>query len=132
MSNDLSSYYEQIKTMGKLRTADHAKRWSTAVLNIMGDNMDGRTKKRLAKSLPDELAHDLTRMFRFKRFVYKALPAHEFQTQVARRGGNTDPQFARYPILAVFHGVKGYVDNDLQKAVADALPTEVGQLWQQA
>jgi len=132
MQNDLHSYYEQVQTLGKLRTPAHAQRWSTAVLNTLGDNIDGRTKKRLAKALPEELAHDLTRLFRFKRFVYKDLPAWEFQNQVSRRGGNTDPQFARYPVIAVFHGLKNQIDSDLSQAVADALPTEVSALWQQA
>ena len=132
MQNDLHNYYQQVQTLGKLRTEAHAQRWSTAVLNTLGDNIDGRTKKRLAKALPEELATDLNRIFRFKRFVYKDMAAWEFQNQAARRGGNTDPQFAKYPVLAVFHGLKSYIDNDLSRAVADALPTEVGDLWQQA
>lgn len=132
MQNDLHNYYQQVQTLGKLRTEAHAQRWSTAVLNTLGDNIDGRTKKRLAQALPEELAHDLNRLFRFKRFVYKELPAWEFQNQVARRGGNTDPQFAKFPVLAVFHGLKNQIDSDLSQAVADALPTEVSALWQQA
>ena len=132
MEQDLNSYYQQIQTLGKLRSVGHAQRWSTAVLNALGDNIDGRTKKRLAKALPAELATDLTRVFRFKRFVYKDMSAWEFQNQAARRGGNTDPQFAKFPVIAVFHGLKDYIDNELSQAVADALPTEVGSLWQQA
>ena len=132
MQNDLNGYYEQVQSLGKLRTTAHAQRWSTAVLNTLGDNIDGRTKKRLAKALPPELAGDLSRIFRLKRFVYKDLPAWEFQNQVARRGGNTDPQFARFPVLAVFHGLKSQIDSDLSQAVANALPTEVSALWQQA
>jgi uncharacterized protein (DUF2267 family) len=132
MQSDLDSYYQQVQTIGKLRTPDHARRWSTAVLNTLGDNIDGRTKGKLAKALPDELAHDLTRVFRFKRFVYKDMLAWEFQNQVARRSGNTDPQFARFPVLAVFHAIKSFADNDLGSAVAEALPTEVSALWQQA
>ncbi len=132
MQQDLNRYYQQIQTLGKLRTVAHAQRWSTAVLNTLGDNIDGRTKKRLAKALPEELSSDLTRIFRFKRFVYKEMPAWEFQNQAARRGGNTDPQFAKFPVIAVFHGLKNFLDNDLSQAVADALPTEVSSLWQQA
>ncbi len=132
MSQNLNSYFEEVRTLGKLRTVDHARRWSTAVLNTLGDNINGGTKKRLASSLPEELAHDLKRIFRFKRFVYKDLPATEFQQQAARRGGNTDPQFARYPIIAVFNGIKGMIDSETQLAVAEALPTEVSELWNQA
>ena len=132
MQSDLSHYYQQVKTLGKLRTVAHAQRWSTAVLNTLGDNIDGRTKKRLANALPEDLAGDLVRIFRFKRFVYKEMKAWEFQNQAARRGGNTDPQFAKFPVTAVFHGLKNYIDNDLSQAVADALPTEVGELWQRA
>jgi uncharacterized protein (DUF2267 family) len=58
--------------------------------------------------------------------------AWEFQDQVARRSGNTDPQFARFPVVAVFHAIKSFADNDLGSAVAEALPTEVSALWQQA
>ena len=132
MQSDLNSYYQQVQTLGKLRSLAHAQRWSTAVLNTLGDNIDGRTKKRLAKALPEELATDLTRIFRFKRFVYKDMAAWEFQDQAARRGGNTDPQFAKFPVIAVFHGLKSYIDHDLSQAVSDALPTEVSALWQQA
>jgi uncharacterized protein (DUF2267 family) len=51
---------------------------------------------------------------------------------VARRSGNTDAQFARFPILAVFGGVKQMINQDLQREVAKSLAPEVRELWEQA
>jgi uncharacterized protein (DUF2267 family) len=129
---DLNSYYETIQTQGNLRTPRHAQRWSTAVLKTLGFNLDGRTKKRLANALPQELGTDLKRIFWLLHFRNNQLSGHEFQNQVSRRSGNSDPQFAKTPILAVFHGVKQIVDNDTQKAVADSLAPEVRELWERA
>jgi len=118
--------------MGKLRTPQHARRWSTAVLKTLGINLDGRTKKKLAKALPEELADDLTRVFWLLHFRNSNLSSHEFQNQVARRSGNTDPDFARYPVLAVFHGVKEMIGSDTRQAVAKSLSPEVRELWENA
>jgi uncharacterized protein (DUF2267 family) len=129
---DLNSYYQTIQTKGNLRTPQHAQRWSTAVLKTLGFNLDGRTKKRLANALPQELGTDLKRVFWLLHFRNNQLSSHDFQNQVSRRSGNSDPQFARTPILAVFHGVKQIVDNDTQQAVAQSLSPEVRELWEKA
>ena len=52
--------------------------------------------------------------------------------QVARRSGNTDPQFARMPTLAVFGQIKQMVNAQTRDQVAEALSPEVRELWQQA
>jgi uncharacterized protein (DUF2267 family) len=129
---DLNSYYQTVQTQGNLRTPQHAQRWSTAVLKTLGFNLDGRTKKRLANALPQELGTDLKRVFWLLHFRNNQLSSHDFQNQVSRRSGNSDPQFARTPILAVFHGVKQIVDNDTQQAVAQSLSPEVRALWEKA
>ena len=129
---DLNSYYQTVQNKGSLRTPQHAQRWSTAVLKTLGFNLNGRTKKRLAKALPEELGNDIKRVFWLAHFQNKQLTSHEFQNQVSRRSGNSDPQFAKTPILAVFHGVKQMVDSDTQQAVADSLSPEVRELWEKA
>lgn len=129
---DLTSYYETVQNKGSLRTPAHARRWSTAVLKTLGFNLDGKTKKRLAKALPEELGNDVKRVFWLLHFRNENLSSHEFQNQVSRRSGNSDPQFAKTPILAVFHGVKKLVDNNIQQAVADSLAPEVRELWEKA
>ena len=129
---DLNSYYQTIQTKGNLLTPQHAQRWSTAVLKTLGFNLDGRTKKRLANALPQELGNDVKRVFWLLHFRNNQLSSHDFQNQVSRRSGNSDPQFARTPTLAVFHSVKQLVDSNVQQAVADALSPEVRELWEQA
>ncbi|MCP4415395.1 MAG: DUF2267 domain-containing protein [Chloroflexi bacterium] len=129
---NLTSYYQMIQAEGNLRTPQHAQRWSTAVLKTLGFNLDNRTKKRLAKALPKELAIDLTRVFWLLHFRNSNLSSHEFQNQVSRRSGNSDPNFAKIPISAVFNGVKGLVDNEMQTAVSQSLSPEVRSLWDKA
>lgn len=129
---DLNSYYQTVQNKGSLRTLDHAHRWSTAVLKTLGFNLNGRAKKKLANALPKELGDDVKRVFWLAHFKNDELTSHEFQNQVSRRSGNSDPQFARTPILAVFNGVKQMIDNNVQQAVADALSPEVRELWDKA
>ncbi|GJM42087.1 MAG: hypothetical protein DHS20C20_23690 [Ardenticatenaceae bacterium] len=129
---DLNNYYQIVQDKGSLRTPAHAHRWSTAVLKTLGFNLNGRTKKQLAKALPKELGDDVKRVFWLVHFQNNQTTSHEFQNQVSRRSGNSDPQFARTPILAVFHGIKQILDNNVQKAVADALSPEIRELWEKA
>ncbi|MCB9434125.1 MAG: DUF2267 domain-containing protein [Ardenticatenaceae bacterium] len=129
---DLQSYFTQVQTMGSLRTEMHAKRWSTAVLKTLGFNLDGRTKKQLAKALPEELGVDVTRVFWLLHFQDKTLSQQEFLNQVSRRSGNTDWQFAKIPTTAVFRSVKKIIDKDLSDAIADSLSPEVSALWKNA
>lgn len=129
---DLQNYYQHVKDRGSLRTHDHAVRWSNATLNMLGVNLDGRTKKALAKALPDDLARSLTRVFWLLHFRNTNLPAKEFQRRVGLRAGNTDWEFARIPVVAVFGGIKQMINTDLQKQVEKTLAPELRQLWQQA
>ena len=129
---DLTSYYQTIQSKGNLRTSQHAQRWSTAVLKTLGFNLDKRTKKRLANALPEELAVDLTRIFWLAHFRNSNLSLHEFQNEVSRRSGNSDPNFAKTPITAVFSSIKTLIDNDMAKAVSDSLAPEVRELWEKA
>ncbi len=128
----LDSYYDYVQQNGKLRSQNHAQRWSTAVLKTLGFNLDKGTKKALAKALPDPLADDLTRVFWLLHFQNKNLTTDDFYAQVARRSGNTDVAFARYPTKAVFGAVKGLIDSQLNQRVAEALSPEMRAVWEQA
>jgi uncharacterized protein (DUF2267 family) len=129
---DLGGYYRQIEENGLLLTEQDAQQWSTAVLRALGPNLPRGTKKKLAKSLPEELAFDLTRKFWLLHFRNKNLPRQEFLKEVARMSGNTDAQFAVHPTRAVFHELKQYAGNDVSETVAEDLAPEVSELWQQA
>lgn len=132
-SNDeLTDYFSHIQKAGKLRTPGHAQRWSRAVLKTLGLNLDRGTKKKLAKALPAELADDLNRVFWLLHFRNAGLTQYEFLNQVARRAGNTDPDFARYPVTAVFHQIKAIVGQDVSNQVAETLSPEMRQMWQEA
>lgn len=132
LNEDLSNYYHTVQTLGNLRTPEHARRWSTAVLKTLGVNLDRKTKKKLAKALPEELGNDLKRLFWLVHFRNKGMTQQEFQFEVSKRSGNSDWQFTRIPIQGVFHGVKELVDKDTQQAVADSLAPDVRDLWQEA
>jgi uncharacterized protein (DUF2267 family) len=129
---DLTDYYQRIEENGNLRSTEIAQQWSTAVLRALGTNLDRGTKRRLAKTLPDELAFALTRKFWLLHFRDKNKPSSVFLKEVARMSGNTDAQFAKYPTTAVFHELKGYAGEDVSKDVAEALSPEVSALWQTA
>jgi uncharacterized protein (DUF2267 family) len=129
---DLSGYYQRVEENGNLRTEDNAKQWSTAVLRALGTNLDRRTKKQLAKTLPEELAFDLTRKFWLLHFRDKNKPREVFLKEVARMSGNTDAQFALQPTRAIFHELKGYAGEEISNDVAESLSSEVGELWQEA
>ncbi len=132
MSDNVTNYYQTVQTRGSLRTPDHARRWSTAVLKTLGVNLDRKTKKKLAKALPEELGNDLKRLFWLVHFRNKNMTKQEFQFEVSKRSGNSDWQFAKIPVTAVFHGVKALIDNDTNQAVANSLAPDVRDLWQQA
>jgi uncharacterized protein (DUF2267 family) len=130
--SDLSGYYRQIQENGLLPTVAVAQRWNEAVLRTLGLNLDRRTKKRLGKALPDELAYYLTRTFWLLQFRNSNKSEEEFLKEVARRSGSTDPQFAYLPTTAVFHGLKSSIEDEISDAVADSLAPEISELWQQA
>lgn len=131
--SDLQDYYANVRTLGKLRTESHAARWSTAVLNTLGMHLDRGTKKALANALPTNLSTDLRGIFWLAHFRDKTAEARSFQKQVARRSGNTDAAFARFPIMAVFNQLKTrYADDSLRSRVANSLAPELRELWEQA
>lgn len=123
MTHDLTHYYQHVQETGKLRTPDHARRWSTAVLKTLGTVLDRGSKKSLARALPQELADDLTAVFWLLHFRDMTMSQAEFQRRVAMRSGNTNGEFAHYPIKAVFAGIQEMIDRDLQQKVAGSLAT---------
>jgi len=131
-ATSMTDFYEHVQQIGKLRTPNHAQRWSTAVLKTLGLNLDRGTKKQLAKTLPPELAEALTRIFWLAHFRNTNLSSHEFLDMVSRRSGNTDTNFARYPTIAVFGGLKELITPELNQQVTQTLSPEVSQMWQQA
>jgi uncharacterized protein (DUF2267 family) len=132
MQDDLTQFYQGVQKVGKLRTEEHARRWTVGVLKTLGVNLPGRTKRKLARALPNGLARPLTDVFWLLHFRNANLSGHEFQRAVARRSGNSDAQFARFPVLAVFGGIKQMINQDLQREVAQSLSPEVRELWEQA
>ncbi len=129
---DLDSYYDHICRVGRLRTDQHARRWSDGVLRTFGTALNGRTKRAVAKALPDELAKSLKDVFWLLHFRDPDLSSEEFLQRAARRSGNSNGEFAIYPTLAVFSGLKTIIDQDLQSQVAEALSPQVRDLWEQA
>jgi uncharacterized protein (DUF2267 family) len=133
MSNDtLNNYYTIIQQAGKLRTPEHAQRWSEATLRTLALNLSRGAKKELSQALPEELRRQLERQFWLLHFPDKSLSQMEFQRMVARRAGNTDAQFARYPVQATFQGLKSLVGANVSNQVADGLSPDVRELWQNA
>lgn len=130
--NNELGFIEQIQSKGKLRSAAHARRWCEAVLKTLALNLDGRTKKQLARALPPDLARSFSRIFWLAHFRDAGLSSQEFLNMVSRRSGNTDVAFARFPTTAVFGALKQLVGPDLSERVSQALAPEVRQLWQQA
>jgi uncharacterized protein (DUF2267 family) len=129
---DRTNYYTQIQKRGLLLTAEVAENWSEAVLKTLSFNIDRRTKKRLAKALPQELATDLMRPFWLLHFRDLNKSRQEFLKDVANRSGNTDANFARNPTRAVFHQVKTIAGDDVSDAVSESLAPEINRLWQES
>jgi uncharacterized protein (DUF2267 family) len=129
---ELTGFYEHVLTHGKLRTPQHAERWTRATLRTLGLNLDRGTKKAMSNELPEKLAFQLNRSFWLLHFRNKQLSSHDFCQAVGRRSGNTDPDFARIPVQAVFGGLKQFLKEETQKRVANTLSPELSDLWQKA
>ena len=129
---DLDSYYEYVRQTGNLRTLHHAQRWSDGVLRTLGTALDGKTKRALAKALPDELATSVKDVFWLLHFRDPNLSRDEFLQQAARRSGNSGIEFAAYPTLAVFSGIRRFTNADLHRRVAESLAPELSDYWEQA
>ena len=129
---DLDSYYEHVRQNGNLMTAQHARQWSDGVLRTLGTALDGRTKRALAKALPDKLAASVKGVFWLLHFRDPNLSRQEFLQQAARRSGNSGTEFAVYPTLAVFSGIRLFLANDLQRRVSESLAPEISDYWERA
>ena len=125
----LDNYYYYVFNAGKLRTTNHAKVWTEGTLEILGTVLDRKIKKILSKNLPEELAESLNGIFWLLHFRDSNMSAEEFSQRVARRSGNSDPEYARVPIAAVLGGLRLYIGPDLEKRIVDSLPHEIGAIW---
>ena len=132
MSQNLSDFYEFVQTAGKLRTPEHAQRWSRAVLQTLGLNLSSGAKKSLKAALPDELGGHINRVWWIFNWRDTNMTAELFQDRCGRRAGNTDITFARYPTQAVFGAVRGMVSSNVANEVAESLSPEVRVLWESA
>ncbi|MCZ7668083.1 MAG: hypothetical protein M5U34_13260 [Chloroflexi bacterium] len=43
--SNMNDYYTTVKELGKLRTLDHAERWSEAILHTLALNLDKGNKR---------------------------------------------------------------------------------------
>ena len=129
---DLDSYYDYVRHAGRLLTEQHARQWSDGVLRTFGTALDRKTKRNLASALPEELAKSVKDVFWLLHFRDPSLSREEFLQRAARRSGNSNGEFALYPTLAVFSGVRMIIDQELQSQVADSLSPQVRDLWEQA
>jgi uncharacterized protein (DUF2267 family) len=128
----LESYYHGIMAVGKLRTVDHATRLSNAVLRTLGFSLSGSNKKKLAKSLPNDLSKALTRGWHLIHIRDRNLSLDEFVKKVSLRSGNTDPHYSELATAAVFRNLRQLIDHDLDRAIAKDLSPEVRRLWESA
>lgn len=131
-TEDLTTYYTHVQTNGLLRSPEQARRFSKAVLWTLALNLGGGARKSLAKTLPDELAAQLKRPFWLLHFRDKTKTRQEFLKEVAKRSGNTDAQFARYPTQAVFAELKAMAGQDVSDKITDSLAPEISTLWEQS
>lgn len=131
-TSELTEFYRQVRQDSHLPTDQIARRWTRGVLQTLGLNLDRGAKSSLAKALPKELADAVNGVFWLLHFRNQSQSSFEFQKQVGSRSGNTDAQFARMPIVAVFKALKQIIDDNLRKRVADSLAPEIRDLWENA
>lgn len=127
--SDLNTYYDLVQTNGSLRTRDHAERWSLAVLQTLGLNLDRGAKRSLADALPKELGEQLNDVWWLIHFRNTDMSLQEFQERVGRRAGNTDIRFARIPTTAVFGALQTIVKASVADEVSNSLSPELKALW---
>lgn len=130
----LEEYFDYVKAVGKLRTEDHAVRWSNATLQILGLNVSGRIKRGLRNKLPKQLSDQLGFVFMPVFFRDQNIEAREFCNFVARRSrAASDPDFARLPVAAVFGGLKALLDDDdFSEKIQEDLSPELSKMWEKA
>ena len=127
---DLNHFYQQIQITGRLRTSEHAKQWTRGVLQTLGTSLNRGTKRALGKTLPKELREHLYSVFLLLHFRDSTLTSHDFRLRAARRSGNSDVEFALYPTLGVFAGIRSLIDSDLDQRISESLSPEVRQMWE--
>jgi uncharacterized protein (DUF2267 family) len=135
MADDTSSldqYFQGIRVRGKQRSFDHAVRISHAVLHTLGFNLSSGVKRKLADSLPEELARQLKRGWRLIHFRDRNITLQQFSKDVSLHTGNTDPQFAETTTRAVFHNLKLLIDDNLNREIAKDLSPELRRVWNAA
>jgi uncharacterized protein (DUF2267 family) len=128
----LDDFYRQVQRTAQLHTLGHARRWTAGVLKTLGLNLAGRTKRAVARALPAELAASLKGVFWLVHFRNRQLTGRQFLQQAARRSGHSDAEFARLPTLAVFAGLRTFLDSETQEDVARSLSPELRELWEGA
>lgn len=129
----LDDFYRYVKKHGLLHTLDHAKRWTAGTLQMLGVNVSSKIKKRLAQALPKELANELKGVFWLAHFRNENIEDREFFTRVARRSrAASDPDLARYPVQAVFGGLKAFLNEELINDLRDDLAPDLSKLWDEA
>lgn len=126
------AFYDYVQTHGNLRTAGHGRIWTRGTLNMLGVNLSKSAKKALSNALPADLKKFLGGVFWLASFRDTNITADEFQNRVARRSGNSDAQFARGPVTAVFGAIKQTVNATVAKEVAESLSPELRGLWDAA
>ena len=129
---DLDGFYHFVCENGKLRTPQHARRWSDGVLRTFGTALDRKTKRALAKELPDELGKSVKDVFWLLHFRDPNLSRQEFLQRAGRRSGNSNGEFAANPTLAVLAGVRFFISSDVDRQVAETLSPELREFWEQS
>lgn len=129
-TNNLNEFFAHVRTQGKLRSDTHAHVWTRGTLNILGVNISKDAKQALQNELPQALANWLGGIFWPLHFRNENIAAIDFQNRVARRSGNTDAVFAKYPVTAVFGALKRIISQNTAQKVADSLAPDILDLWQ--
>lgn len=132
MATDITSFYNIVQSTGKLRSAQHAQRWTHAILQTLGLNLSKPAKKALKEALPEELAQSVSDVWWLFNFRDEAITVSYFQERVGRRAGNTDISFAIHPIKAVFGAIRNLISSDVALTVAASLSPELRDLWNSA
>ena len=132
--DSIEDYYSYVQGSGNLLKAEHAIHWSNGTLQMLGVNLSGRVKKALKNALPESLSYQLGRVFWVAYFRNENMAARDFCTRVARRSrASSDPDFAAYPVQAVFGGLKSLIDDDdLSEKIRDDLSPELSKMWEDA
>jgi uncharacterized protein (DUF2267 family) len=129
---DPESYYQYVRIAGKLRTENHARRWSDGVLRTLGTALAPKTRRALAKALPSELAQSVKGVFWLLHFRDPNQSRGEFLQRAGRRSGNSNGEFAAIPSAAVLAGLRLFISPALDQQVAKSLAPDLRDYWEEA